>query len=347
MSWTPRISVLMPVRNGLPWLHEALDGLSRQTLEDIEIVVLEDGSTDGTMDLLAAWHDRRMRIIRTGGVGIGAALNIGLAAARAPLVARHDADDVSLPERLERQHDYLSSDGDIGLLASAADYIDGDGRPLDNEWVRTVRRQQDPACTPEAIAELMPLTCCITHGSVMARTELLRAAGGYRQELSPADDYDLWLRLLPHTRMARLPERLYRYRVHGTQVSRTASGRQLLYSLVAKLSYLRRVQPQLPQRARMIVLGSGRGAACYRALASSHGFDVVAPPPALERDRLALLDDPVVRRWALESCDVLVVSAFGDIEPYARALGTDTDSGEAVRVGNFIVPVRMARQRAA
>jgi hypothetical protein len=347
MSWKPRVSVLMPVRNGLPWLHDALDGLSRQTLEDIEIVVLEDGSTDGTMDLLASWHDRRLRIIRTGGVGIGAALNIGLAAARAPLVARHDADDVSVPERLERQHEYLSTDGDIGLLASSADYIDADGRALDNEWVRTVRRQQDPACTPEAIAQLMPLTCCITHGSIMARTELLRAAGGYRQELSPADDYDLWLRLLPHTRMARLPERLYRYRVHRTQISQTASGRQLLYTLVAKLSYLRSVQPRLPRPARMIVIGAGRGAACYRALAASHGFELVPPPPALGRDRLVLLEDPAVRRWTLQSCDVLVVSGFGDVEPYARALNAVAASGDAVCVGNFIVPVRLARHRAA
>src|SRR5688500_18943327 len=120
----PRVSVLLPVRNGLPWLREALDGLSRQTLSDFELLALEDGSTDGTAEMLAAWLDTRLRVIPTGGVGVAAALTIGLDQARAPLVARHDADDVSVPARLEIQARYLAARTDVGVVASVAEYID-------------------------------------------------------------------------------------------------------------------------------------------------------------------------------------------------------------------------------
>ena len=347
MTATPRVSVLLPVRNGLPWLREALDSLAWQTLSDFEIIALEDGSTDGTAEVLAGWPDDRLRVIPTGGVGIAAALNIGLEAARAPLVARQDADDISAPDRLEAQVEYLITHTDVGVLGTVADYIDGRGDPIDNDWVKTIRAQHDEALAPEQIRELMPLTCCITHGSIMARTGLLRAAGGYCQEAAPAEDYDLWLRLLPRTPIAKLPRRLYRYRVHDAQVSARARQGQLVQTLLAKFAYLRRLCPGLPSPARLIVIGSGRGAASYRALASVHGFASVPPPPALQKGRLDLLTDPIVRRWALDACDALVVGDFGDLETYSEALLADSEAA-AVRVGNFFVPRRrLAAERAA
>ena len=343
---TPRVSVLLPVRNGMPWLQEALDGLAAQTLGDLEILVLEDGSTDGTPDLLASWRDDRVRVIPTGGVGIAAALNVGLDAARAPLVARQDADDVSLPERLYWQLCHLVARTDVAVVGTLAEYIDAQGGPVDNEWVQTIRRQQDVAVTPEQVRELMPLTCCLTHGSVMARTGVLKAAGGYRQDAAPAEDYDLWLRLLPRTLFAKLPERLYRYRVHDGQVSARARERQLVQTLAAKFAYVRRLCPQLPSPARLVVLGEGRGANCYRAIASMHGFEIVAPPPALLHARLDLLGDRRVRRWALEACDAIVVAGFADVQAYERALLADGGS-DAVRAGNFFVPRRWAARQAA
>jgi glycosyltransferase involved in cell wall biosynthesis len=344
---TPRVSVLLPVRNGLPWLKDALEGLARQTLRDVEILVLEDGSTDGTVDLLASWYDDRLRILPTGGIGIAAALTVGLRHARAPLIARHDADDVSAPERLEVQADYLARHADVGMVAAVADYIDREGRPVDNDWVRTIRRDHDVAQTPEQIRALMPLTCCITHGSVMARGNVLQAAGGYRQATAPAEDYDLWLRLLPQTHIAKLPERLYRYRVHEAQVSARSSERQLLQALAAKFRYVRRVCPRLPALARLVVVGAGRGAAAYRALATSHGFELRPPVPALAREKLDLLREPIVRRWTLDSFDTLVVSDFASVPAYTDAFQADAPAGPAVRVGNFFVPRRGALADAA
>jgi glycosyltransferase involved in cell wall biosynthesis len=319
----PRVSVLLPVRNGLPWLREALESLAVQTMPDFEIVVLEDGSTDGTADFLASWGDDRMRVVSTGGVGIAAALNIGLGEASAPLVARQDADDASAPERLAVQTEYLNIHSDIGVLATVADYIDGDGSAVDNDWVRTVRRQQDVASTPAQIRELMPLTCCVTHGSIVARAAVLTAAGGYRQSMAPAEDYDLWLRLLPETQLAKLPERLYRYRVHAGQVSAQAREAQLLKTLTAKYEYVRRVCARLPARARLAIVGAGRGADAYRMLAPAHGFDVM-PEPSMRR-----------------SCDAVVVANFADVPEYERAFGRDRH-GEILRLGNFFVPRRVA-----
>ena len=343
----PHVSVLMPVRNGMPWLPEALDSLSRQTLRDFEVIVLEDGSTDRTPEFLASCSDRRVRVIPTGGVGIAAALNLGLAAAVAPLVARQDADDVSAPGRLETQLEYLTSHADVGVLATVSDYIDEQGRPVDNQWVTTIRHQQDVAQAPDQIRELMPLTCCVTHGSVMARASVLRDADGYRQPMAPAEDYDLWLRLLPCAAFAKLPERLYRYRVHATQVSARAADRQLVQTLSAKFMFLRRQFPDLPCPARLIVTGSGRGASLYRALASTFGFTTVALPPSLCEDKLALLREPIVRRWTLEKCEVLVVPSFAHVDAYATALQADAADSEVVRVGNFFVPRARASREAA
>ncbi len=344
---TPRLSVLMPVRNGMPWLREALEGLGRQTFADFEIIALEDGSTDETPRVLAAWPDDRLRVISTGGVGMAAALTIGLTAARARLVARQDADDVSLPERFATQYAFLRERRDVGVVGCTAEYIDADGHEVDNDWVRTIRRQQDVALTPDQIRDLMPLTCCLTHGSVMARTDVLRTAGGYRRAAEPADDYDLWLRLLPETRIAKLPERLYQYRVHAQQVSATRREQMLLHALTAKYEYLRRQFPSLPSSARLMVLGAGRGAEYYRMLAPVHGFQAVPCALPLERNHLELLEQRAVRRRALDTCDALAITDFDHLDAYTRALTGDPENQDLVRIGNLFVNRRWASCEAA
>jgi hypothetical protein len=343
---SPRVSVLLPVRNGRPWLRDALESLAQQTMGDFEVIAIEDGSTDGTAELLAGWPDHRLRVISAGGAGMAAALNLGLAAARAPLVARHDADDVSAPQRLESQCAFLAERGDIGVLATSADYIDSLGRTVDNDWVRAVRTQQDAALTPGQIAHLMPLTCCVTHGSIVARAAVLRAAGGYQPNIWPVEDYDLWLRLLPDVAFAKLPDRLYRYRIHDAQLSGAVREAQLTQALAAKLRYLRRVCPDLPLPARLAVAGAGRGADGYRTLAASHGFEVV---PARNDAELGIgnPDDHDTPTHRGASCDVLVVANFADVAVYADRYETDKPGGHAIRIGNFFVPRRRLRPQAA
>jgi glycosyltransferase involved in cell wall biosynthesis len=288
MTPAPLVSVLLPVRNGMPWLPEAIDSILSQTWSDFELLVIEDGSTDATAVYAGGLTDPRVRIIRTGGVGIAGALNIGLREARGEYVARHDADDVSRPTRFARQVQVLFAHPDVAVVSTNADYIDDAGRPVDNAWTRTVREQQDVATTPDAIAALMPTTCCVVHGSVMARAQVLRDAGGYRAEFEPADDYDLWLRLLPGHQFHKLADRLYVYRLHDAQLGATIRETQIRNAIRAKLLYVRRLYPGLPSPAGLRIVGGTRGDAYYAAIAPEIGFEPC--PQSGDWDVAALTD---------------------------------------------------------
>jgi hypothetical protein len=341
----PRASVLLPVAAGTPWLGDTLASLSAQTLEAIEILALVDGSREATPPLVASWPDARLRIVPTGGVGIGAALQIGLGAARAPLVARQDADDLSAPDRLERQVSYLERYTHIDLVACTAEYIDGDGRPVVNDWVQTVRQQQDVAVTPEQIRDLMPLTCCITHGSIVARAGVLRAAGGYRDSTTPVEDYDLWLRLLPTRRLAKLPERLYSCRVHDAQGGMDTRDTHLRQTIALKLAYVRRLCAGLPAPARLAVVG--RGVDLYCAVAPEQQFVPVPGLPALDPDRLPRLTRPALRRRSFDGWDVLAVTDVHAIDAYRAVFGTDREDSVLKRVGNLFVKSKYVAAEAA
>ncbi len=266
-----------------------------------------------------------------------AALETGLREARAPLIARQDADDVSMPERLARQVAYLERYQHIDLVACTAEYIDEQGSPIDNAWVRTVRSQQDAAVTPDQIRDLMPQTCCITHGSVVARASVLRAAGGYREGTAPAEDYDLWLRLLPDAQIAKLPERLYHYRVHGGQSGAQRRDQQIRQAIAVQLAYLRRLSPNLPSPARLAIVGEGLGTDLFCELAPAQRFVPVPALPALTRDRLTLLTRPRLRRRAFEGWDVMVVTNVVALDAYRTMFCADNGEGGLVRIGNFFV----------
>jgi glycosyltransferase involved in cell wall biosynthesis len=312
---SPRVTVLLPVRNGMPWLPEAIDSILRQTFPDFELLAIEDGSTDDTPAYLSAIDDPRVRIIPTGGLGIAGALNTGLAQARGSYVARHDADDLSRPTRFARQVQVLTAHPDVAVVSTNADYVDDHGRPVDNAWTRTVREQQDVATSPGAIAELMPLTCCVTHGSVMARTQVLRDACGYRAEFEPADDYDLWLRLLPRHRFIKLIERLYVYRLHDAQLGATIRETQIRNAIRAKLLYVRRLYPGLPSPAGLRIVGGTRGDAYYASIAPEIGFE-----PRLQSDD-----------W-----DVAALTDFRTLGDSERALRRSSP-GVLTTVGNLLV----------
>src|SRR2546430_5343490 len=124
----PAVSVLMPVYNGAPWVRDAVASVLAQTAGDLELIAIDDGSTDGTRDLLAGVKDRRLRVTRQARAGLTPALNRALAVARAPLVARLDADDVARPERLRRPRAVLDAHPGVRLLGTRARAIDAEGR---------------------------------------------------------------------------------------------------------------------------------------------------------------------------------------------------------------------------
>jgi glycosyltransferase involved in cell wall biosynthesis len=214
----PVVSVLLPVWNGERFLAEAIESVLGQTLGDFELVVVDDGSTDRSTEIVRGYADDRIRIVSQEHKGLVEALNHGLAESRARYVARMDADDVSLPRRLERQIDFLDRHRDTALVGCAFAVIDDAGREL-----RTVYLLPDDS----GLRRRLLLGNPFAHGSIAAQREVLIAAGGYRAHYGRNEDYDLWRRLLPTRRVAALPEVLYRYREHASGLSRTDAGERI------------------------------------------------------------------------------------------------------------------------
>jgi glycosyltransferase involved in cell wall biosynthesis len=200
----------MAVRNGMPWVGDAVASILGQTLADLELIVVDDGSTDGTAVALGAVRDPRLRIVGQDHAGLTRSLNRALAVARAPLVARLDADDTARPDRLARQAALLAAHPDVGLVGTGALEIDAAGRP-----VRTVVPPRDDASIRRVLIRANPFV----HSSVMFRRAVVERAGGYDERLPVAQDYDLWLRLATLTRFANLPEPLVVRRLLAGRVS--------------------------------------------------------------------------------------------------------------------------------
>lgn len=204
----PRVTVIMPVYNGEPYLGEAIASIVDQTLTDLELVIVENGSTDGSRATAraAARQDRRIRLIEhPAPLGIVGAANTGVAAARAPLVARQDQDDVSHPTRLERQVAALENAPDVVAVGTLCEGIDAHGRRIRprDRWRLVGRRPLPP----------------FPHGSVCLRRSAFERIGGYREGTRCWEDVDLFLRLVRLGPILVLPDALYRYRFHARSLT--------------------------------------------------------------------------------------------------------------------------------
>jgi glycosyltransferase involved in cell wall biosynthesis len=221
----------MGVHNGAPWVARAVESVLGQTLADLELIVVDDGSTDATPALLAAVSDPRLIVERQARAGLTRALNRALARARAPLIARLDADDMALPARLGRQRAFLEAHPEIGLLGSAARVVD----EHDHE-VTVIRPPEEDAAIRRALIRRNPFV----HSSVMLRRTLAVQAGGYDPSFAVAQDYDLWLRLAPLTAMANLAEPLVIRRLVAGRVTVARDDERLRAEARARWRAVRR-----------------------------------------------------------------------------------------------------------
>ena len=195
----PAVSVLMAVFDGAAWVGAAVESALGQTLGDLEVIVVDDGSTDATADVLASIRDPRLRIERRARAGLTRSLNRALELARAPLLARLDADDLALPERLARQRQFLEAHPEVGLLGTGAREVDPAGRE-----VRIVQPPVDDGAIRRQLIRANPFV----HSSVIMRRAVLGRVGPYDPSFPVAQDYELWMRLAGVTRLANLPEPL-------------------------------------------------------------------------------------------------------------------------------------------
>jgi glycosyltransferase involved in cell wall biosynthesis len=215
----PLVSVLLPVHNAERYLALAIESVLGQSYGDLELLVLDDGSTDGSREIIERYaaDDARIRVTCGAHRGVAATLNEGLRQARGELVARMDADDVAMPERLARQVEWLRADPACVVLGTSFVAIDQDGRE---------GRTHHCFVNDVTIRHALPLHPCIPHPTAMFRRSVVVAAGGYRGDYAATEDYDLWRRLAHVGRLHNLPETLLRYRETATQTSTTRASTQ-------------------------------------------------------------------------------------------------------------------------
>jgi glycosyltransferase involved in cell wall biosynthesis len=242
----PQISVVMPVWNGERYLREAVDSILAQTFADFEFIVVDDGSTDATTEILASYHDPRLRSFRLDHAGIVVALNSGIAQARGGWIARQDADDVSKPDRLEKQRAALNRNPGAVLCYTGARFF-GEGSPP--------KRLHFPR-TRSLLALELCSQCPITHSTVLFRKQSFLEAGGYRPEERHAEDFSLWGRMLELGDFAGLPENLLDYRCHVQSVTKQNYETQMALAVKISIGHCRRFM-RLPiaeaQRAQAIL----------------------------------------------------------------------------------------------
>ncbi|HZO50970.1 MAG TPA: glycosyltransferase [Gaiellaceae bacterium] len=232
------MSVLLAVRNGERFLAPALRSVLGQTLRGLEVVVVDDGSTDGTADVLRSFADERLRVVRNEqAAGLAASLNRGLELTRARFVARLDADDLALPARLERQLALLQARPRLAICGSAVLEIDELGRP------RELHRMP---VTPAAVRWHALFGSPFYHPSVVVDRAVLDQHGlRYDEALAESEDYDLWARLLAVADGVNAREPLVLYRVHAAQASQARRELQRELQLRVALREIGRVAPDL------------------------------------------------------------------------------------------------------
>lgn len=207
----PLISVVMSVCNGKQYLREAIDSILNQTFTNFEFIIIDDGSTDSSAEIISNYQDGRICFVQQENAGLAAALNKGIEMSKGKYIARMDADDISFPRRLETQYAYLENHPDILAVGSAAEWIDAEGN-----YICTIQK----AVSYEDIKKQLPDTPFI-HPSVMFRKSAYYEAGMYPSRLRHGgEDTVLFSKIAKLGEVRNLSEALIAYRIHPGAVSR-------------------------------------------------------------------------------------------------------------------------------
>ncbi len=214
----PCVSVCLRVYNGERYVAEAIRSVLAQTMRDFELVIVDDGSTDGTARILASFDDDRLRVLRVEHGGLSVATARSIAAARGRYLAIMDADDICERDRLARQLEIFEANEDVVVVGSDMTVVDADGATV---GVRRYPR------TDARIRSAMVVYNPFGHPTVMYRTSALRACGSYTTRFSTVEDYDLYFRVLRLGTGRNVAAPLVRYRIHPGSVKASKTKRQL------------------------------------------------------------------------------------------------------------------------
>lgn len=332
----PLIDVVIPLYNGARTVESAIATIQAQTESSIRIIVVNDGSTDASRTIVAglAASDPRIHIIDQENAGIVDALNRGLAAGTAPLIARHDADDLAAPDRFARQVAYLNANPDCIACAGAIRFIDENGAPQGEPY----RTPSPDLANPERIPQLEPF---LPHPFLMVRRAPVEAIGGYRHAFH-AEDADLYWRLQEHGRLFNMPDTLGDYRIHAGSITSASllNGRiSAANSQRAGLSALRRRSGRPDLAFPKTLLADYKAARSLRNIIQAASRDL----DAAEADRLTLCVCAKLLELAshrpyeleLEDCAFIgktLVPALANLTPESRVYCQRMLSGMAARL---------------
>lgn len=229
---TPKVSVVMSVYNGAPYLRQAIESILAQTFDDFEFLIINDASTDETRQILTSFRDPRIIALENEqNLGLAASLNLAIDGARGEYIARQDADDLSYPQRLAEQVAFLDAHRKVGAVGATTEWIDSAGNTL-QIWRQPTENAD--------IQQTLLRYCCLIHGSTMYRHVAALQMGNYDSKMRTGQDYDFWLRLSEMWDMACLPETLYRYRWHENMASRERRVEQENNAEIARARALQR-----------------------------------------------------------------------------------------------------------
>jgi glycosyltransferase involved in cell wall biosynthesis len=213
------VSVIMPAYNAEKYLKEAIDSILNQSFKQFEFIIINDGSTDSTKKIILSYRDKRIRYIENKqNVGIIESMNRALKLAKGKYIAKMDADDISVTDRLEEEFNFLEKNPDYGVVGTGSDFMDQNGRFI-KKW---------PTLETDADIKSMLLAGSpYVNGSTMFQKKLIIGTGGYNKNAYVAEDYELWCRLATLTKMGSINKYLYKYRVNSEGVSITKRNVQL------------------------------------------------------------------------------------------------------------------------
>jgi len=225
-----RLSVILPIYNGMPYLVDALSSLLNQSYQDFIVYAIDNGSTDGTNEYITELKNEKIIYIRLEEKDLVKALNKGLELSNTPLIARMDADDISHPLRFEKQINFLDENCEIDLVGSNGQYISALGdKHLDINL---------PLNHDKIIQTMMKKKNAIIHASIMFRNEIIELYGNYDNKYFPCEDYELFLRMGDKIKFANIPDRLYQFRVRENSIMthRINESTKLYYYIAYKYS---------------------------------------------------------------------------------------------------------------
>lgn len=219
----PLVTVLMSVYNGEKYLSEAIESILNQTYKNFEFLIIDDGSTDSSKKIVKSYNDSRIKLIENEeNIGLTRSLNKGIELSKGKYIARMDADDISFPERLEKQVDFMENHEDVAVCGSCAGIIN----EKDIEYSSFIN--------PETSAEIKVALFFfnpIAHPTVMIRKDVLNEIGSYDPYFEKTQDYDLWYRIyLAGHDFYNFQEKLLIYRNHKTNITNTNLDKQLFYA---------------------------------------------------------------------------------------------------------------------